>query len=166
MFEFQATPTLSAPPGSVTLEAVTVGAWQPRDRFPGGCCARTRTVTVRVDVPSEDPWAGAELVAAWDLWRPTQLEEPLEANLDLQFGEGQREFTVVQWDDEGHIQPPCVSLHARNAAGVRGPGLEVCATSNGPSATVDGVEQARGCSHTPMAAGWFEGWALLERRSR
>lgn len=161
VFRFDAIATPSAAPGEVTLEQVTVGDWQADEFYPGGCCTRIRTVTIRVDVPYGDAWDGAELVAAYAISEPSQLTEtPIHANLDLQFGGGVREFSLLQWDDEGSVQPPCATIHARNAAGVRGPGVEVC------EATLDDAASARGCSHTPSTTARIGAWALIALLAR
>ena len=125
-----------------------IGEWSEETEYPWGCCARTRTVTVDVEVPDADPWSYVMLVGLFDLGYANQItQEEEHTRLDVQPGAGPHTLSVLQWEEDGMAQPPCFDIVAVSASGVSGPAEEVCPDGDEPGAddAIDGNATSEGC---------------------
>lgn len=155
-FDFISDGSLATPPGVPIVTATSKRDWTDDTSYPWGCCVPTRVVEFTVEAPDDDPWAGVELVGRFDLRRESQITtNDAYSNLDLSLGGGTTTLRAKQWrDDSEGVQPPCFAVYARNAAGIRGEPVEICA-ADGP--------RSLGCTHARSWSPWTL-WSLIQRR--
>ncbi|MEQ1503438.1 MAG: hypothetical protein ABMB14_14465 [Myxococcota bacterium] len=128
-----------APPPAAEIGPPEIGSWSDE---PGGylygCCERTREVTIPVSAPDADPWSWIELVA---LFPPTtDPDDAIDDHLTTVIGPGTHPLTLVQWDEDGVVQPTCGAVVPVSASGARGTAVTFCAADPpGPAGCTTGA---------------------------
>jgi len=165
-FAFSTGTDLAADASAPVVGTPAVGTWSDEGNYPWGCCERTRTVTVDVEVPGADDWAYVMAVGQFELSTPSQItEEEVHTRLDVAMGPGSHTLSVLQWEEDGIAQPPCFDVVAVSAAGVSGPAETVCARSDSSSSS--SPPPPCGCSSAAAApSGVLVGLLLVLGRRR